>query len=487
MSQAPGAAGAIEIVKKELDLPAPPAIMAAAAGSSYATEFGLGYEQFGRLRQPQGAPGGFAPDSCKKIAPAPSPRFLQVPAYEQGPSRGAFGSLATQDFLQPLERGANGNVAAKVPAPVANGDIPLQLSSRSERNEQMVLDSSPAKESCSSRMHLQMQYGFIDHPHPLFPKNGLEANHHGAVGVSRHWQQGHVSSANKRPRSAQSEGDDNDSEERKKIHRGEAASREDINSRSIDVKSNTSRSKHSATEQRRRSKINDRLRSTHFVFQMLRDLLPHGDQKRDKASFLLEVIEYVQSLQERVKKFEASEKGRYQERLKPVPWDVKSSTSLKEVPDSSRDKCALLEDGKSRSFGATTSRAMGRQVGQAPSRPAMSPLASTSAPAVENLDATNTREKTGERSSESQRQANDASRQSTPVETATAQQQQGSSNELPIKQGLISLSTAYSQGLLEALTSALHSSGLDLSKANISVQIELGKPQEKKASLCSQL
>ncbi|KAJ6794857.1 transcription factor BIM2-like isoform X1 [Iris pallida] len=60
----------------------------------------------------------------------------------------------------------------------------------------------------------------------------------------------------------------------------------------------TPRSKHSATEQRRRSKINDR-------FQILRDLIPHSDQKRDKATFLLEVIEHVRFLQEKVQKYES--------------------------------------------------------------------------------------------------------------------------------------------------------------------------------------
>jgi hypothetical protein len=49
-----------------------------------------------------------------------------------------------------------------------------------------------------------------------------------------------------------------------------------------DQRPSSPRSKHSATEQRRRSKINDR-------FQILRELLPHSDQKRDKATFLLEV------------------------------------------------------------------------------------------------------------------------------------------------------------------------------------------------------
>ncbi|KVH98491.1 Myc-type, basic helix-loop-helix (bHLH) domain-containing protein [Cynara cardunculus var. scolymus] len=66
-----------------------------------------------------------------------------------------------------------------------------------------------------------------------------------------------------------------------------------------DQKPNTPRSKHSATEQRRRSKINDR-------FSMLRELIPHGDQKRDKASFLLEVIDYIHFLQEKVNKYEDS-------------------------------------------------------------------------------------------------------------------------------------------------------------------------------------
>ncbi|KAL3621452.1 hypothetical protein CASFOL_036364 [Castilleja foliolosa] len=46
-------------------------------------------------------------------------------------------------------------------------------------------------------------------------------------------------------------------------------------------KANATRSKHSVTEQRRRSKINER-------FQILRELIPHSDQKRDTASFMNE-------------------------------------------------------------------------------------------------------------------------------------------------------------------------------------------------------
>ncbi|XP_013638511.1 PREDICTED: transcription factor BIM1-like isoform X3 [Brassica oleracea var. oleracea] len=80
-----------------------------------------------------------------------------------------------------------------------------------------------------------------------------------------------------------------------------------------DQKLNTPRSKHSATEQRRRSKINDR-------FQMLRQLIPNSDQKRDKASFLLEVIEYIQFLQEKTSKYETPYQGWNHEPAKLLNW-----------------------------------------------------------------------------------------------------------------------------------------------------------------------
>ncbi|PNX95357.1 transcription factor BIM2-like protein [Trifolium pratense] len=78
-------------------------------------------------------------------------------------------------------------------------------------------------------------------------------------------------------------------------------------------KASVIRSKHSVTEQRRRSKINER-------FQILRDLIPQCDQKRDTASFLLEVIEYVRYLQEKVQKYEGSYQGWSQEPSKLMPW-----------------------------------------------------------------------------------------------------------------------------------------------------------------------
>ncbi|GFP95306.1 transcription factor bim2 [Phtheirospermum japonicum] len=78
-------------------------------------------------------------------------------------------------------------------------------------------------------------------------------------------------------------------------------------------KANATRSKHSVTEQRRRSKINER-------FQILRELIPHSDQKRDTASFLHEVIQYVQFLQEKVQKYEGSYQPWSSEPTKLMPW-----------------------------------------------------------------------------------------------------------------------------------------------------------------------
>ncbi|GFP97933.1 transcription factor bim3 [Phtheirospermum japonicum] len=84
-----------------------------------------------------------------------------------------------------------------------------------------------------------------------------------------------------------------------------------------DRKINPSRSKHSETEQRRRSKINER-------FQMLRELIPENDQKRDKASFLLEVIHYVQFLKEKLQIYEGSSQEWSPEPAKCFPLRMNS-------------------------------------------------------------------------------------------------------------------------------------------------------------------
>ncbi|RWW13583.1 hypothetical protein GW17_00022686 [Ensete ventricosum] len=99
----------------------------------------------------------------------------------------------------------------------------------------------------------------------------------------------------------------------------------------IDQRPNNPRSKHSATEQRRRSKINDRQVNEKCLFQILRELIPHSDQKRDKASFLMEVIrharanllqviEYVRFLQEKLQKYESSTPGWNKDNANLIRW-----------------------------------------------------------------------------------------------------------------------------------------------------------------------
>ncbi|KAL3525817.1 hypothetical protein ACH5RR_014189, partial [Cinchona calisaya] len=82
---------------------------------------------------------------------------------------------------------------------------------------------------------------------------------------------------------------------------------------SNDRKVSALRSKHSETEQRRRSKINER-------FQVLRDLIPENDQRRDKASFLLEVIKYIQFLQEKIEMYKGTYQGWSPKPSKLMPW-----------------------------------------------------------------------------------------------------------------------------------------------------------------------
>ncbi|PIA57625.1 hypothetical protein AQUCO_00600387v1 [Aquilegia coerulea] len=121
-------------------------------------------------------------------------------------------------------------------------------------------------------------------------------------------------------RDLQEDGEDDEEEFMRKdgsSQKGSGGSRGD-GKNSGDGKANMPRSKHSETEQRRRSKINER-------FQILRDLLPPSDQKRDKASFLLEVIEYVQFLHEKLHKYE-SQHGN-QEPSKLAPWRYSYWTS----------------------------------------------------------------------------------------------------------------------------------------------------------------
>ncbi|XP_017973595.1 PREDICTED: transcription factor BIM1 isoform X2 [Theobroma cacao] len=263
-----------------------------------------------------------------------------------------------------------------------------------------------------------------------------------------------------------------------------------------DQKANTPRSKHSATEQRRRSKINDR-------FQMLRDLIPHSDQKRDKASFLLEVIEYIQFLQEKVHKYEGTYQGWSHEPSKLMPWrnnhrptenyadqsraingvsapalvfsakfDEKNITVAPTIPGSAHNP---IESDMST---ATTFRAIDLSPGMMnktmPFPVSLQPNFFASAQSTGAAAQLVPRLPSDVANCASQPQSIACHSGSFTTDGALPSEKL-KEQELTIEGGTISISSVYSQGLLNTLTQALQTSGVDLSHASISVQIELGK------------
>ncbi|XP_039795593.1 transcription factor BIM2-like isoform X2 [Panicum virgatum] len=245
-----------------------------------------------------------------------------------------------------------------------------------------------------------------------------------------------------------------------------------------DPQPNTPRSKHSATEQRRRSKINDR-------FRILRELLPHSDQKRDKATFLLEVIEYIRFLQEKVQKYEATFPEWNQENAKTLPWSNmyfrsfwKNAQSKGQLPgDSLPDTSHFLRNGSSPGSNftgrlddnhnmVTSAAASGAQDQTETDHMASVCYRSAETPAIITNNAL----------SQSQPQWAGLS----PMDDCAVNSQMLNNQQLAIDEGTIGVSSQYSQELLNSLTHALQSSGVDLSQASISVQINLGKRAVKR-------
>ncbi|KAJ3688686.1 hypothetical protein LUZ61_017850 [Rhynchospora tenuis] len=212
----------------------------------------------------------------------------------------------------------------------------------------------------------------------------------------------------------------------------------------------TPRSKHSATEQRRRCKINER-------FQILRDLIPHSDQKRDRATFLLEVIEYVKFLQEKVQKFEAAYPECYPDNAKLTPW---SSNRLS--GEGMSDMSQAVKNGNSSGYTfsgkfidnstlpLTPNAVLGNSHVVEPELP------------TENMTMNTQSQPTWQR----QVGPSDCN-----VNTNLLPEQ----DELAIDEGTITVSSIYSQNLFGALTNAMESSGIDLSQASVTVQVNLGK------------
>ncbi|KAI4357960.1 hypothetical protein L6164_001872 [Bauhinia variegata] len=238
-------------------------------------------------------------------------------------------------------------------------------------------------------------------------------------------------------------------------------------------KASATRSKHSVTEQRRRSKINER-------FQTLRDLIPHSDQKRDTASFLLEVIEYVQYLQEKVQKYEGSYQNWSQEPTKLMPWRnshwrVQSFVNQPQAVKNDSGPVSPFPGkfdenniGISPTLLSGTQNMIDSDINKTAER--QPELAGKGIPLPMPMHAVPVRSD-GAFAHPPQVSVSDAQSTERPV-TSVPQNQQ---DELAIEGGTISISSVYSQGLLNNLTQALQSAGLDLSEASISVQINLGK------------
>ncbi|KAE8724591.1 Transcription factor BIM2 [Hibiscus syriacus] len=236
-------------------------------------------------------------------------------------------------------------------------------------------------------------------------------------------------------------------------------------------KAKAMRSKHSVTEQRRRSKINER-------FQISRELIPNTDQKRDTASFLLEVTEYVQFLQEKVTNYESSYRGWSSEPTKLMPWRNNHWRFQSFV---GQPQTIKNDSGPGSTFPGKLDE----------NNINMSPRMITSA--LNPAEADPIRDATSKAMDQQPELANKgmplsirgdnvfghpilrpmSEAQSTKclISNDTSNQQ----DNLTIEGGTISISGVYSQGLLTSLTQALQSVGLDLSQANISVQIDLGK------------
>ncbi|XP_039042408.1 transcription factor BIM1-like isoform X2 [Hibiscus syriacus] len=254
-----------------------------------------------------------------------------------------------------------------------------------------------------------------------------------------------------------------------------------------DQKANTPRSKHSATEQRRRSKINNR-------FQMLKNVIPNSDQKRDKASLLLEVIEYIQFLQEKVNKYEGSYQGWSSAPSKLIPWRsnqrptenyADQSRAINGVSAPSVVFPAKLDGAENPIEPPNTSRATTTTFRAMDLSPGMMDK-TIPFPVSLQPNFFNSAHNTVPATQIAPRLPSDAENsvsqpQTIPCHTRSCTTNGSLPNEKPKEQeltiegGTISISCAYSQQLLSTLTQALQTSGLDLSHASLSVQIELGK------------
>ncbi|XP_022771851.1 transcription factor BIM2-like isoform X2 [Durio zibethinus] len=255
-----------------------------------------------------------------------------------------------------------------------------------------------------------------------------------------------------------------------------------VEGKGSEQKTKTNRSKHSETEQRRRSKINER-------FQTLRGLIPQNDQKRDKASFLLE---YIQFLQEKLQMYEGSYQGWSQEPTKLIPWRNHHG-----LAESFVDHSQVMKNGSScendvviPSMLANTQNSIESDLGNAAVFKALDHPPGSATIMVNMQTQSNTFATHGsgsiptnsfhESASDSENLVNRPQFQPWQsreclTENAVPNNSVNEGEDLTIRGESVGLSSAYSQGVLNSLTQALQSSGVDMSQVSISVQIDVGK------------
>ncbi|THU57704.1 hypothetical protein C4D60_Mb03t06310 [Musa balbisiana] len=219
-----------------------------------------------------------------------------------------------------------------------------------------------------------------------------------------------------------------------------------------DQRPNTPRSKHSATEQRRRTKINDR--------QILRELVPHNDQKKDKASFLLEVIEYIRFLQKKVQKYESACPEWNQKNSKLMPWinitKLPQNKSSQGLGDGSASPAYMFSEKIDET---------GISFAQNPAEPDESCTVSFK-----------TRKSTKDfANSTASRSPSQWLRFPVRADCGASDIMLNEQGKVTIDEDTANASTTYSQGLLNTLNQALQISGVNISQASISVEINLGK------------
>ncbi|KAE8659369.1 hypothetical protein F3Y22_tig00116962pilonHSYRG00186 [Hibiscus syriacus] len=255
-----------------------------------------------------------------------------------------------------------------------------------------------------------------------------------------------------------------------------------VEEKGSEQKTSTNRSKHSETEQRRRSKINER-------FQTLREIIPQNDQKRDKASFLLEVIEYIQFLQEKLQMYEGSYPGWSQEPTKIITWKNHHGIAENFIDHSQTMKngSSCENDGIIPSMVVNMQNSIESNLGDAAVFKALDhpPASATSKVNMQTRSdaiATHGRGSIAFHESASDSvnmvhqpqfqswQSRDCLAESVIPNNSAIEQE-----ELTIRDESVGLSSAYSQGILNSLTLALQSSGVDMSQASISVKIDVGK------------